>query len=182
MRYGDSASSWGNKYFYVLQMNYSIIVKNKANLSGRNSSIILLLFAEVLRYVIWWMAWDNCKSRAIDFKTYLKDSSHLILFLVRLMFYKVGLTKMLYEIIFLVNQSLQFNCLQGLHRSLYKTKKDSVKSTHKFTHVGEKNNKNIFPIYLYLNNRVRVWICWIHCNWSNLSWVAPLFLLQSRKH
>lgn len=49
----QSASSLGNKYFCVLQMRYSVIVKNKANLSGRDSSIILLLFTEVLRYVIW---------------------------------------------------------------------------------------------------------------------------------
>lgn len=105
-KYEDSATSWGNKHFSVLQMSYSIVVENKANPLGRNLWILLRLFAEILSFVIWQMAWDNFNSRAIDLKIYLKDSSHLILFLVRLMFYKVGLTKMFCEIIFLVNQSL----------------------------------------------------------------------------
>lgn len=96
------------------------------------------------------MAQDNFNSRAIDLKIYLKDSSHLILFLVRLMFSKVGLTKMLCEIIFLVNQSLYFNCLQGLHRNLYKTKEDSVKSTHKLTHIGEKIMR-LYYQYIYVS-------------------------------
>ena len=90
LKYEDSASSWGNKNFYVLQKSYPIIVKTKqVHLGRRNSQIILLLFAEVLRYVICWMAWDNFNSRAIDLKIYLKDSSYLTLFLLRLMFCKV---------------------------------------------------------------------------------------------
>lgn len=103
LKYENSALLWRNKHLSVLQMIHSIIMKNKANPSDRNEWNIPLLFQEVLiRYVIWWVAGDHFNSRVTDFKIYLKDSSHLILFLVRLMFYKVRWTKMLCEIIFLV--------------------------------------------------------------------------------
>lgn len=107
LKYEDSASSRGNKHCCVLQRSNSVIVKNKANPSGRrNPWITQLLFAVVLRGVICWMTWNHFNSKAIDLKMYLKDSCHLILFLVRLTFYKVGLTNMLCEIVFFVNQSL----------------------------------------------------------------------------
>lgn len=36
-KYEDSASSWGNKQFYVLQKSNSIILKNKANSWSRRN-------------------------------------------------------------------------------------------------------------------------------------------------
>lgn len=57
---------WRNKHSYVLQTSHSVIVKNKANPSGRNEWNVLLLFWEALKYVTWWMAEDIFNSRSID--------------------------------------------------------------------------------------------------------------------
>ena len=56
-------------------MIHSIIMKNKANPSGRKD-IPVLVQKVLIRYVIWWMAGDHFNSRVTDFKIYLKDSSH----------------------------------------------------------------------------------------------------------
>lgn len=59
-----------------------------------------------LQHKIGKKAFSNFNKMPTDLHIYFKDSSHLILHHIRIMPYKVGLTKMLWKVIVLVNLSL----------------------------------------------------------------------------